>query len=166
MQYSLSIALSVSLAVSWPVFAQSTAACKAMTNDTERLACWDALGAQPPPSPQPKPAGTPTSRAQYADTIRRAFLSSGIDIDATDLERQPESRTAESFKKYPRLWLFGYMNKPFVYRAITEWQFLAKAKERGFQSIEFFDKGPDGIWLFDISGSSIPACDIPKRICM
>jgi hypothetical protein len=83
-------------------------------------------------------------------------------------ERPDPRMTEDPLAQYPhpRLIFFGFLNQPFVYKAITEMGVLATAKALGFNGVEFTDRGDEGRWFFDISGQQIPKCDVHKRLCV
>lgn len=119
------------------------------------------------PSENDRPQLSPAQRAQfaaklavsnrnnYASQLERNLLSLGIDVSVFTLE-----------KDGPLLVIMGYINKPFVYNAISKLDVLRQAKSAGFKRVEFMDKGPDGRWIFDISKPTLPRCDIVPRMCL
>ena len=134
--------------------------------DKERLACYDV--AAKPQTPVAIIEKTQAARAQYADAIRRMFLSNGISMDVFWPEQyDKKSLDNPAFRHlYPRLYIFGYLNNAFVYQATTTGKVLENAKAVGFKGVEFYSKGSDGMWLFDVSGASLPRCDVGKRLCL
>lgn len=147
-----------------PAIAQGYEDCRSIADGEARLACYDAA-AKPKEAPAAPPVvASAITRRGYTQQIERIFLGAGVDISVFPMETAGDRRN-EQFTKYPRLILFGYINKPFVYKAITEWKLLENAKQVGFRAIEFADKGPDGRWFFDISGAQLPNCDVNKRLC-
>lgn len=111
--------------------------------------------------------GSATARADYANRLRRAFLSNGFDISVLALESRPKDslRQIRPVEKYPQLHMFGPLTNPAVYQLITDGGVLLNAKELQFRSIEFFSNLGQGGWWFDISGPALPDCDQAKRVC-
>jgi hypothetical protein len=155
--------------------------CKAIEDAKARLACFDKAAQQPQQSqkkaeaprqsqsqPQQKQVvGTAAERETYRADLRRTFLASGLDIDVLVDEKARPNGVERVKWKYPRLMFFGYLNAPAVYQLITNGKVLENAKEKGFLTIDFFSKSSDeGHWYYDLSGQTIPRCDINHRLCI
>lgn len=112
------------------------------------------------------PVGSPSDRHSYAEKLRRIFLSQGIDMSVVALEQRPKNRRSKSpLDKYPQLHVFGFLSNPLVFQLITEGRVLSVSKELGFRSVEFYSNAGQGGWWYDLSASTLPACDIAKRVC-
>jgi hypothetical protein len=106
-------------------------------------------------------------RADYADRLRRSFLSIGLSMSVMSWETQPKSEIRlDSLKRYPKLVIFGYLDDSAVYRIMTEGGVLKNARAIGYSGIEFMTKGPGGRWLYDITGTEPHPCDISRRVCL
>ena len=45
-------------------------------------------------------------------------------------------------------------------------QVLKDAQAVGFRSVMFYSSAGNGGWWFDISGPTLPNCDVNKRLCL
>ena len=70
------------------------------------------------------------------------------------------------FRKKDTLIVFGYMSKALVYHAITRLDVLSEAKRSGFTRVEFAQKGSGGNYVYDLTGSTLPRCDVSERLCI
>jgi hypothetical protein len=67
----------------------------------------------------------------------------------------------------PTLMFFGHFTKEFVARALTSGAILHRAKQLGFKSVDFFDRGPEGHYQFVLSRSApLPKCAAYQRLCL
>lgn len=137
--------------------------CSAITDPAWRKAC-EAGSYDPTIS---RTAGTPAGRADYAASLRRTFLAQGFEMDVAAIEGRPKNRQKDRapVDKYPQLHLFGLLTNPIVFQAITSGRVLQSAKDLGFQSVEFYSNTGQGGWWFDLSGATLPDCDVAKRVC-
>lgn len=81
----------------------------------------------------------PLTGGSLVSRLDHAFLSAGVDIQVI-----PEAKTKN-------LVLFGYIDRLTVYQIATALPVLREAKASGFASVEFYDKGGNGSWKFDLS---------------
>ena len=52
-------------------------------------------------------------------------------------------------------------------RAVTNGAVLQRAKDLGFKSVDFFDRGPDSHYQFVLSKSApLPKCATYHRLCL
>jgi len=105
------------------------------------------------------------TRAGLAISFQRTYLSNGFDMSVMAQEK-PIAAGGDAFKQWPRLVFFGWQGQSLVYTAVTDGNVLAQAKAAGFKGVEFFDKGRNGRWFFDVSGPDLPRCDVMKRLCL
>ena len=104
------------------------------------------------------------ARSSYAGSVERTWLANGVDIQVFDQEKRGNGDPEES-RRFPMLTFFGSIDRPAVYLMITKTQVLEGAKQKGFRSVRFFDRGANGAYTFDLSGAAIPNCDIRNRLC-
>jgi hypothetical protein len=153
----IKFSLTALLIATWSAHAVA-ADCNSITDDKERLACYDAAAGK-------KPVGWPNSaggRAAYAAHLQRFLLSRGLDFQAGAYERpaKPNRNT------YPELLVFAPLDNALVYKLITETNVLGNAKTVGFNLVDFQDSLSGGHWWWDISGTALPQCDRAKRLCL
>jgi len=158
-------------AVAVPAIAQAPN-CASMADDKARLACYD-RGAKPKEKPQtvlpqtttaPKPATAtvPYETLEYRARLERVFLQSGMSADVF-VEAAKSGKAGSDFRRYPELIIWTYLTKAMVFKLITESKLLDGAKEAGFKMVDFWDKGNEGHWFYDLTQSG--SCDVNKRLC-
>lgn len=94
----------------------------------------------------------PAYAQSYVSILEKTYLENGISMEVA--------------VKNNTLIIFGPLSKARVYQSITRLDVLAKAKEAGFKTVDFIDRGNDGRWTYDLTGPSIPKCDIRNRLCL
>lgn len=104
------------------------------------------------------------ARLNFVAALQRAFLKNGMDFEVGLLETRASVHDTRGL--YPRLTIFGFINAPIVYQLSTEGGVLKNAQALGFHGVEYSSKGSAGRWLYDISGKTIPRCDINQRLCL
>jgi hypothetical protein len=98
-------------------------------------------------------------RRVYAQGLEKILVSNGIDVSVVVYE----GKVGPS----PTLMFFGHFTKEFVARALTNGAVLLRAKELGFTSVDFFDRGPEGHYQFVLSKSApLPKCAAYQRLCL
>jgi hypothetical protein len=111
--------------------------------------------AQAPPFPLPP---GPAEREEYAVQLQRAVLEAGGSLDVMVYDHPAVGNP-------PTLLFFGHFSKAFVFQAVRTGQLLRSAKNLQFKSVAFFDRGPDGLYVFDLTGSEVPRCARFDRVC-
>jgi hypothetical protein len=91
------------------------------------------------------------ARSQYAGRLERAMLKIGMSAEVAVEQTKNASSTQSLGGKFPKLIVFSYLSKSLVFNLITEGKVLDGAKEAGFQSVVFLDRGDDGLWTFDLT---------------
>jgi hypothetical protein len=98
-------------------------------------------------------------RRVYAQGLEKILVSNGINMSVMVYE----GKVGPS----PTLMFFGHFTKQFVARALTSGAVLQRAKELGFTSVDFFDRGPEGHYQFVLSKSApLPKCAAYQRLCL
>lgn len=98
-------------------------------------------------------------RRVYAQGLERILVANGINVSVMVYE----GKVGPS----PTLMFFGHFTKKFVARALTSGAILERAKELGFTSVDFFDRGPEGHYQFVLSKSApLPKCAAYQRLCL
>ncbi len=126
-------------------------------------------GSLPPARPQPAPPReTPQlsheqvehdERRVYAQGLEKILIANGVSVSVLVYDG-PVAPT-------PTLIFLGHFSKDFVSRALTNGAVLARAKELGFKSVDFFDRGPDGHYQFVLSQTApLPKCAAYQRLCL
>jgi hypothetical protein len=98
-------------------------------------------------------------RRVYAQGLEKILVSNGINVSVMVYEGKVDPS--------PTLMFFGHFTKQFVTRALTSGAILQRAKELGFTSVDFFDRGPEGHYQFVLSRSApLPKCAAYQRLCL
>jgi hypothetical protein len=98
-------------------------------------------------------------RRVYAQGLEKILVSNGIKMSVMVYEGQVGPS--------PTLMFFGHFTRQFVARALTSGAVLQRAKELGFTSVDFFDRGPEGHYQFVLSKSApLPKCAAYQRLCL
>ncbi len=98
-------------------------------------------------------------RRVYAQGLEKILVSNGINVSVLVYEGQVGPT--------PTLMFFGHFTKEFVSRALTNGAVLERAKELGFTSVDFFDRGPEGHYQFVLSKAApLPKCAAYQRLCL
>jgi hypothetical protein len=98
-------------------------------------------------------------RRVYAQGLEKILMSNGISVSVMVYEGQVGPS--------PTLMFFGHFTKEFVSRALTNGAVLQRAKELGFTSVDFFDRGPEGHYQFVLSKAApLPKCAAYQRLCL
>lgn len=95
---------------------------------------------------------TPALADDYSAKLEQTFLANGYSISV--------------FPKDGALIVFGPMNNALVFNAIRKLNILQEAKSAGYRKVTFGDKITGGRWHYDISGSTLPRCDLAGRLCL
>jgi len=143
--------------------AQPAPDCAAISNDADRLACYDKRGTIPA-----APTRSLMERIDYARELESRFLGNGADMVVSAQEMQSQSNpTREPPKLFPRLTIAGRLDRAAVHQMVTAGKILESAQEFGFNSVAFLAKGRGGRWVFDLSRQGqLPACDIARGLCV
>jgi hypothetical protein len=98
-------------------------------------------------------------RRVYAQGLEKILAANGINMSVMVYEGQVGPS--------PTLMFFGHFTKEFVARALTSGAVLQRAKELGFTSVDFFDRGPEGHYQFVVSKTApLPKCAAYQRLCL
>jgi hypothetical protein len=98
-------------------------------------------------------------RRVYAQGLEKILVSNGINASVLVYEGQVGPS--------PTLMFFGHFTKEFVSRALTSGAVLERARELGFTSVDFFDRGPEGHYQFVLSKAApLPKCAAYQRLCL
>lgn len=98
-------------------------------------------------------------RLVYAQGLERIMLSNGVNVGVAVYEGKADPT--------PTLMFVGHFSREFVERAVTNGAVLQRAKELGFKSVDFFDRGPDGHYQFVLSTTApLPKCAAYNRLCL
>lgn len=116
-----------------------------------------AIPAIAPANAEPRPAQTSmtspaTSAPSFAKLVERTLLSNGISAIVYQ-------------DKDAKLTVFAYLNQSLVYQLAVDAKLLEGASRASIRTVDFYDKGGSGHWIFDVS-RGVPACDIRKRLCL
>ena len=145
-----------------------SANCAAVTDDKERLACYDDAAQKHATPQRAELPSTPDGRAQFADNIRRSLLSRGADASAWVYEtKRKDAVGIDPLNRFPLLIVFAPLNNSSVFQlAGQQGKILEIAHRLGFKGVQFNNKFGGGSWWFDLSGKLLPQCDISKRVCL
>lgn len=157
--------------VAVPALAQAPN-CADIGDDMKRLACYD-HGAKPKEKTmKPQTATTPPSKPStgtvsyalldYRTRLEHAFLESGISANVV-IQTKHSTPGMRDFGRYPELIIWAYLSKAMVFQLITQGKILDNAKQAGFEMVDFFDKGNEGHWFFDLTKAG--NCDVYNRLC-
>lgn len=98
-------------------------------------------------------------RLVYARGLEKILLSNGMRASVLVYEGRATPT--------PMLIFVGRFARAFVHRALTEGAVLERARELGFRSVEFFDRGPDHHYQFVLSKTGpLPRCAAYNRLCL
>lgn len=111
--------------------------------------------------PNDDPIFRRSDRVAYARKWEQLLLSNGHSTDVHAIEDGDEN-----FGQTPVLMFFGHFSKALVYQLVSAGGILQAAKKLDFKTVTFFDKGPDGLYTFDIRGSQLPRCSQHNRVCI
>jgi hypothetical protein len=107
------------------------------------------------------------ARWAYANQLEKWFLSKGISMDVVAKERMSDfdkKYSPLSKYPYPHLVFFGHLSKATVFQ-LASTGVLKNAAALGFKGVDFFDKGSEGHWFYDVSKGA-PRCDVNHRLCL
>jgi hypothetical protein len=153
--------------------ASAQSSCSKIADDKERLACYDKTEQEKSTSAEQNAAPiekTPNSRAAYARQLRKWFLSNGVSMYVSTYEKN-DKKLEDAFTKhrelYPRLVFTGYLSDAMVFQiAGSKGQVLKNAQALGFAGVQFISEGAGGVWLYDVSGATLPRCDVGANVCL
>jgi hypothetical protein len=98
-------------------------------------------------------------RRVYVQGLEKILAANGINVSVMVYEGQVGPS--------PTLMFFGHFTKEFVARTLTSGAVLQRAKELGFTSVDFFDRGPEGHYQFVVSKTApLPKCAAYQRLCL
>ena len=147
--------------------ASAQSSCSKIADDKERLACFD-KGASVEQNAAPVEK-TPNSRAAFAQQLRRSFLSVGVSMDVSAYEKNQKHLDDALLTKYrglyPRLVFTGHVSDPRVFQVVAR-RTLKNAAALGFAGVLFISEVGGGLWLYDISGATLPRYDVASRLCL
>ena len=138
--------------------------CAGIRNDRERLRCYDE--AHSPQQQSETEIKNAAARAAFAGALRRYFLEKGFDIEVLALEKDSKPASLCGTLPAPCLRLIGFFNGPMIHQLIRTGKVLESGRARGFGGVMFIGKGHEGDWLYDISGPTLPKCDVAGRLCL
>jgi hypothetical protein len=167
--------------------ASAQSSCRTITDDKERLACYDKTEQEKAASTEQKAVPVEQmSRARrtlaekmssaqqalpkdarwaYANQLEKWFLSEGISMDVSAQDKPYSVDSPINKYPFPHLVFFGYLSKAMVFQIAGEGQALKNAAALGFKGVHFFDKGNNGHWFYDVSKGP-PRCDVKYRLCL
>jgi hypothetical protein len=128
--------------------AQAQTNCTTINDDQQRLACFDA--------PVKKTNGSVQvqQRKLLARGLEQSLLKIGVSADV--YIEHPQT---------PLLGIYAHLDKSSVYQIITATDLLRASRAIGFHKVDFFDKGSNGHWTYDLT-KGVPTCDIYGRLCL
>lgn len=98
-------------------------------------------------------------RRVYAQGLERILVSNGINVSVTVYEGQVAPT--------PTLMFLGHFSEEFVSKALTTGAVLKRARDLGFRSVDFFERGPEGHYQFMLSQTApLPECAAYQRLCL
>jgi hypothetical protein len=99
-------------------------------------------------------------RLIYAQGLERILRSNGVSASVTVDEDGRGGPT-------PALRFFGHFSPSFIHRSLTEGAVLERARSLGFRTVDFFDRGPDGNFVFELTKTGpLPRCEAHNRLCL
>jgi hypothetical protein len=99
-------------------------------------------------------------RLIYAQGLERILRINGVSASVTVDEDGQGGPT-------PALRFFGHFEPAFIHRALTSGAVLERARSLGFRTVDFFDRGPDGNYVFELSKTGpLPKCEAHNRMCL
>jgi hypothetical protein len=100
-----------------------------------------------------------SERRAYAQGLEKILVSHGVNASVLAYEGQADPT--------PTLMFVGHFSREFVQRAVTAGAVLQRAKDLGFKSVEFLDRGPDSHYQFALSKTApLPKCAAHNRLCL
>ena len=81
-------------------------------------------------------------------------------------DKKLEDAFTEYRKLYPRLVFTGYLSDSLVFQIAGKGEVLKNAAALGFAGVQFISQGEGGVWLYDVSGATLPRCDVSGRGCL
>jgi len=140
------------------VMAGASPDCRSLSTLDERMKCYDAnpgqMPALPPPLHSPPRQNGESVRLEFRHKMETTFLEHGVSMDVIANGTHADILT-----------IFGYLSKATVYQIAFSGRVLESAKEIGFKKVDFDDRGAEGHWIFDLSGTTPPTCDTSRRVC-
>jgi hypothetical protein len=99
-------------------------------------------------------------RLIYAQGLEKILLGNGM---AASVRVHEDGQAGP----VPALMFFGRFSPSFVQRAATDGAVLQRARELGFRSVEFVNRGPGGNYRFALSKTGpLPKCAAYNRLCL
>jgi hypothetical protein len=98
-------------------------------------------------------------RQEYARGLERILVSNGVSVGVVVYEGPAGPA--------PTLMFFGELSREFVQMTASKGAVLERARELGFRSVDFFDRGPDSHYQFVLSQTGpLPKCAAYNRLCL
>jgi hypothetical protein len=99
-------------------------------------------------------------RLIYAQGLEKILVANGVGASVMVDEDGQGGPT-------PALMFFGQFSHSFIQRALTDGAVLERARALGFKSVDFFDRGPEGNFVFRLSKTGpLPKCEAHNRLCL
>ena len=99
-------------------------------------------------------------RLIYAQGLEKILRTNGVSASVAVDEEGQAGPT-------PALRFFGHFSPSFIHRALTDGAVLERARSLGFRTVDFFDRGPDGNFVFELSKTGpLPRCEAHNRLCL
>jgi hypothetical protein len=99
-------------------------------------------------------------RLIYAQGLEKILVANGVGASVIVDEDGQGGPT-------PALMFFGQFSRSFIQRALTDGAVLERARTLGFRSVNFFDRGPEGNYVFELGKAGpLPKCDARYRMCL
>lgn len=100
-----------------------------------------------------------SERRVYAHGLEKILIDNGVNVSVLVYEGQVGPT--------PTLMFVGYFSREFVSKALTNGAVLERARDLGFKSVDFFDRGPEGHYQFVLSKAApLPKCAAYNRLCL
>jgi hypothetical protein len=168
-------------------FVSDLADCKKILDADQRLICLDKATENLPPTDAAKRAKTvdkkspividpsqektsdaakskksdedtnETARRMYRARLDHVFLESGINMEVSIVNPNSEHAEGWTFEK-PALMLFGYWDRPGIYKFVNTTKILEQAKSVHFKTVVFYSRGQGGMYRFNLTKSG-QICD-------
>jgi hypothetical protein len=99
-------------------------------------------------------------RLIYAQGLGKILMANGVGASVIVDEDGQGGPT-------PALMFFGQFSRSFIQRALTDGAVLERARALGFRAVNFFDRGPEGNYVFKLAKAGpLPKCDARYRMCL
>ncbi|HEY1245134.1 MAG TPA: hypothetical protein VH913_05270 [Hyphomicrobiaceae bacterium] len=99
-------------------------------------------------------------RLIYAQGLEKILVANGVGASVIVDEDGQAGPT-------PALMFFGQFSRSFIQRALTDGAVLERARALGFRAVNFFDRGPEGNYVFELAKAGpLPKCAARSRMCL